>query len=383
MMPLLRAMRRRLRRTDVVRAAAGAGGARRALLLYSTRAFLPGHDRGPHQNVPQQRELAAALAERGYVVDVADYDERRRSRLAPRYDLVVDLHPVADPVYRGRLAPRAVRIAYITGTNPVVANAAERARLEALRRRRGTRLRPRRAQPPFPPALAGYDAMFLVGNAVTLASYDRLRPARVHLLPNGAWDGIAPTPPARRDPRRFLYLGSAGQVHKGLDLLLECVAGAPGIELVVCGDFRREHDFVRAYRRELTAVNVRAAGWMDLRGDAFRELQSRCGAMLLPSCAEGQAGTVTLALAFGLPCVVTAECGVDAEPPAVTLVDGSLAGVARAVAACAPLSAAELAARSTAAAALAQRRYTHAHYAAAVRAALDDTLAAHAAAAAP
>ena len=369
---LLAGWRRRLRGPLLLSAVAGRGAPRRALLLYATRAFRPGFERASHQNVPQQRELAAALGERGYEVDVADYDETRRGVLAPAYDLVVDLHPRATPVYAGRLTPGAVRIAYITGTNPTVANAAERARLDDV-----ARLRARRQQPPFPrEALEGFEAVFLIGNGVTLATYDGYRLPAVQLLPNSAWDDLVPTPPERRQARRFLYLGSAGQVHKGLDLLLELFAREPGLELVVCGDFRREPDFARAYRRELFATpNILAPGWMDLRSDAFRELQAECGTMLLPSCAEGQAGTVSVALAFGLPCAVSRECGFDDTALSIftDCRPDTLREAVRGIAAC---PAAEVTRRSVEALALFRQRYRPEHYAAAVRAALDTTLAA-------
>jgi hypothetical protein len=370
----LRRFARRLLRPGLLREVAGAGADRRALLLYSTRAFR-GPDRSArHQNVGQQRELARALGESGYAVDVVDFDETRRGLLTRDYDLVIDLHPRRAPLYQGRLRPGAVRIAYLTGSDPAASAAAEARRIDELARRRGVRLRPRRAvEPVAGEVLEGFDACFLFGDAVTRSTYEGARLPPTYALPNNGY-AVEPTDPARRDPGRFLFLGSVGQVHKGLDLLLEVVAAEPTLTLEVCCDLRQEPDFVQAYRRELTATpNLRNHGFVDVTGTRFRELQARCGALVLPSCSEGQSGSVTVAMGYGLPCVLSRWCGFD-HPELTILPEVSPAALRSALLALAARTPGELAAQSAATLALFQRAYRPEHYAAAVRAALRDLL---------
>lgn len=357
------------------RAVAGDGTGPRALLLYTTAAFLPATNPARHQNVPQQRELAAAIAERGFTVDAVNHDEKRERLLRGRYDLVVDLHPRARPLYRDHLAPAARRIAYITGSDPAFANAAERERCAAIERRRGTRVAPRRQTPPFDgEVLRGFDAMFLIGGAATRGTYAHYGLRTIHPLPNSGYDTQQATDPGHRDPRRFLFLGGHGQAHKGLDLLLEVFAARPELELIVCSDVARERDFADAYRRELFETpNVRVMGFVDVAAPAFADLQAGCGAMIIPSCAEGQCGTVTIALGFGLPCVVSRECGFD-DPELDTLPDCRIETIAAAVERVAARAPGEVRVRATEARAVFDARYRPRHYAAAVRAALDAVL---------
>ena len=365
-------VRRRLVGSGIMRDVEGAGHPRRALMLYSVHPFrFPDRAMHTHQNAWQSRELARALSERGYAVDVVDYHERRRGLLREGYDLVVDLHPRADPLYQGRLRPGARRIAYLTGSNPAVTNAAERERMRELQVRRGIAMRPRRQTPPLPPdVLERFDAVLLMGGASTRETYAAFRLPPCFPVVNNGLDGIEPTDPSRRDPGHFLYLGSWGQVHKGLDLLLELFGGEPELHLWVCGGFAHERDFVRAYRRELFGTpNIHRVGFADLRSQGFRELQSRCGTMILPSCAEGQCGTVTIALSFGMPCAVSRACGFDDEE-LLTLPDcrpETLRAVVRELARQSP---AQLGTRACAALALMRRKYTPAHYARGVREAL-------------
>jgi glycosyltransferase involved in cell wall biosynthesis len=371
----LRRLRRRLLAPGIARAVAGRGAPRRALLLYTVRPFRGRALAALHQNAGQQRELARALAELGYEVDVVDFDEGRRGLLRPDYDLVVDLHPVEHPLYEGRLRPGARRIAYLTGRDPAFCVAAERARLDDLERRRGVRLQPRRRPAPFPPgALEACDAFFYFGDSATLATFAAHRLPPAHRLVNNGYDDVEPTDPARREPRRFLFLGGTGQVHKGLDLLLEVFAAEPDLELVVCSPFRAEGDFARAYRRELRGTpSIRAVGQVEVRSPRFRELQAGCGAMILPSCSEGQAGSVTAALSYGLPCVVSAACGFE-EPEVEVLPDCTLETLRRTVRERAARPPERLAADAAASLDLLRRSYRPAHYAAALRAALQRTL---------
>jgi glycosyltransferase involved in cell wall biosynthesis len=343
------------------------------LFLGRVAPFRMPHLPATHQNEWQARELARALSEFGYNVDVVDFDERRRI-LDRDYDLVIDLHPRARPIYDGRLSPGGRRISYITGSNPSFSNAAERARLSDLEKRRGVSLRPRRQVPPFPkPVFESFDSMFLFGGDAAVSTYAEFRLPPVHRLVNSGYDDVAATEPERRDPKRFLFMASVGQVHKGLDLLLEVFAAEPDLSLVVCSMYEGERDFARAYRTELFRTpNIHAAGFMDVKSPAFRELQAGCGATILPSCSEGQCGSVTVAMSFGLPCIVSRICGVE-EPELTTLRDCALGTIREAVREWADQPRPALVEQSERTLALMRRKYTPGDYARTIREALAAT----------
>ena len=364
-------IRRRLFGSGIVRDALRSGRARRALVLYTVYPFRVRERQLPHQNVWQVGEIARALDELGLAVDVVEHDERRIGLLRGVYELVIDVHPRAPALYDGHLAPRARRIAYITGNDPAFSNAAERQRLDDIERRRGVRLAPRRQVPLFPrERIEGCDAFFYFGDRTTLETYRGFRLPPTYRLPNNGYDDVEPTPPDRRDPRRFLFLGGTGQVHKGLDLLLELFAGAPDLELVVCSPFAAERDFARAYAPELHGLpNIRGVGFVDVRSRRFQELQAGCGTMLLPSCSEVESSNVTVALSYGMPCAVGPHCGFD-DPEVEVLPDCRPQTLERFVRCRAAEAPAALARRCTQSLALMRRRLRPRHYAEAVRSAL-------------
>jgi hypothetical protein len=368
---LLSRFRRRWLRPGIVRGAAGRGGRRRALLLYTIEAFLPAGRAEAHQNAAQQRTLARVLGEMGYVVDVVDFPETRRRLLWRKYDLVVDIYPRRRPLYEKRLKRDARRIAYLTGSDVEFSNRAERQRLADLERRRGIKLPPRRQAEPIPrDLLAEFDAWLYFGNAHTLGTFAPRPGQPAYRMYNNGLDGIEPTDPALRNPKRFLFLGGYGQVHKGLDLLLEVFVQATDVHLTVCSQFEREPDFVRSFRREMYgSPSIKSVGFVDVRGPRFREIQSTCGYLILPSCSEGEATNVTVGMSFGLPALVSKECGFD-EPEIAVLPDCSHESIGREVRRLAAVPRLEYEASSRASVALVQRRYRPEHYEASVRAGL-------------
>lgn len=288
--------------------------ARNCLLLYITEPFRENAAPNVHQNRWQVRKLAEIVGEFGYNVDVVNFNERK-ARLTKSYDLVIDLHPRADSLYRHHLAPGARKIAYITGSNPAFSNQAEKARLEAVRQRRGVTLKPRRQAAPFEPAvLESFDSVFFIGSDFNLGTYAPMRFQRVAFIRNTGYDSLAPDEAPERDARSIMFLASSGQVHKGLDLLLEVCAADPDLTLYVCSRFEAERDFVEAYRHELYDLpNVRPVGFLDVMGAEFRALTARCSYVVLPSCSEANAGSVLTGMSAGLIPLVSRECGFSAD----------------------------------------------------------------------
>ena len=112
--------------------------------------------------------------------------------------------------------------------------------------------------------------------------------------------------------KRFVWFGSGGMVHKGLDLVLEAFAATPELQLTVCGPVEREPDFADFYRRELYETpNIRTVGWVDVAGAEFAEIVRSSAALVYPSCSEGCAGSVVTSLHAGLIPLISRESGVD------------------------------------------------------------------------
>jgi glycosyltransferase involved in cell wall biosynthesis len=121
-------------------------------------------------------------------------------------------------------------------------------------------------------------------------------------------------------------------MQKGLDLLLEVFPKHPDLHLYVCSTFSQEPDFCECYRRELFETpNVHPVGWVEVCSPQFCQLIERCGAVIHPTCSEGQAGSVVQCMHAGLTPIVTREAGIDVENFGVLLADDHLETIERAV----------------------------------------------------
>ena len=180
-----------------------------------------------------------------------------------------------------------------------------------------------------------------------------------------------------RARRTFLWFGSGGLVHKGLDLVLEAFTELPHCRLLVCGPISRERDFTRAYHRELYAQpNVRTLGWVDVGSERFRELAQCCGALVYPSCSEGGGASALTCMHAGLLPVLTREASVDlSAETGVLLREATVECVRDAVGGVAALPAAELERRSRAGWEWARAHHTREVFAARFRAFAEDLVA--------
>lgn len=282
------------------------------LLMYVMFPFLTDSKDAVHQAYWQQRELAKAISLKGYNIDVVDYNNSY-IRLRNNYDLVVDLIPGANPVFRKNMNPGCKTIAYLTGSNASFQNAAEKERIEDLYRRRGRRVKTRRQSPYLTKEIENYTACFMIGNEYNWRSYGEFKLNKPHFIKNTGFEAPYRFDERKKDKCCFLYFGSAGQVHKGLDLLLEVFSEKDfPCELFVCGTFEDETDFEKIYRYELYECNnIHAIGFLNINSRCFEEIIDKCVFSIMPSCSEGIAGSVLTTMSVGLINLCSRECGLE------------------------------------------------------------------------
>lgn len=282
------------------------------LIDYTEKPFLYQIRMESHQNMRQSIALARIVGGFGYNVDVRDYTKKS---VMPdnTYDLIIDIHPDAPDTYRPLMRAGCKRIAYLTTSNPSFNNDAEQRRIDDLNKRRGLSLSPVRHYAEIDREVENYDAFFVIGNRKTLATFtEAFSLPPTFLIRNNGYDFDFPFDPAKKNPRAFLFLGGPGQVHKGLDLLLEIFGKRDDLFLFVLSDTQAEPAFDLAFGKELyQRDNIFPLGFTDVHGELFRETVSYCCHGVFPSCAEGCSGSVLTAMSAGVIPVASAFCGLD------------------------------------------------------------------------
>jgi len=287
------------------------------LLAYIVEPFLRKHDAMPprfHTHHAESQLIAQVFLDRGYDVDVIDY-RNRSFKPAKDYGFFVSARTNFVRLAQ-RLNAECVKIAHLDTAHFLFNNAMAYRRALELQQRRGiTSTSFRVIEHNY--AVEHADYLTMLGNRFTESTYSF---ANKPIFPLPVPVPETATLPTGRDFTKckssFLWLGSEGLVHKGLDILLEVFSETPEYQLTVCGplDTPAEKGFVEAYSRELYETpNINAVGWVDVGSQQFAQIASGCSALVYPSCSEGQAGSVISCLQAGLIPVISYESGVDVD----------------------------------------------------------------------
>jgi hypothetical protein len=332
----------------------------RVLLSYVIDPFLlddPKAISHDHTHHWESWQIARTFSAHGYAVDVVHYDDRSFVPGRP-YDVLVSARTDLERLAR-HLPPTCLKIAHLDTAHFLTNNAGALQRLLAARERFGVALRsPRMVEENW--AIEAADLGCVLGNAFTAESY-AYAGKPIHRIPISSprtWDW-----PADKDfdrvRRSFLWFGSGGLVHKGLDRVLEVFKGLPDFRLHVCGPVDREARFRDAFAGYLYETpNIRTHGWVDIATPAFTEIVNDCVATVYPSASEGGGGSTLTCMHAGLIPVVTAAASVDVGDFGLLCADASLESISARVNEIADMPTEELAGRARAAWEFARARHT-------------------------
>jgi hypothetical protein len=284
------------------------------LLSYVIDPFLtPGRVlSNAHTNQWESLQIAKTFLDLDYSVDVISW---HNYEFVPTKDYAVFIgHRINFDRIAPRLDRRCIKIMHIATAHWLFHMASQYQRHLALQERKGVSLP---IQRPLSPnrAIEQADCATILGNEFTLSTY-RYAAKPLYPVPISTVT-LYPWPETKNFERcrtRFLWFGSDGFVHKGLDLALEAFTEMPDCHLTICGPIDREPDFQRVYSRELYHTpNIETVGWVDVSSSKFLEVTNECIGLIYPSCSEGQCGAVVTCLHTGLIPIISYESGVDVE----------------------------------------------------------------------
>jgi hypothetical protein len=306
----------------------------RMLLSLATRVYertlrgepLDANHIAPWQNV----NIARTFLDLGFIVDVMNWNDHE---VQPdgAYDVLIDVTANIERL-AGLVGDNCTKILHPMFAHCVVHNANIYTRYAGLLRRRGVVLPPLRLLPTTASAEIA-DHIILRGGPFVSKTYSHV-PAQIHYIPQMHPFGIDEF--LNRDMeacrRRFVWLGGRGCIHKGLDLTLEAFRDLPDCELYVCGQISNEPEFESLYRSELYDLpNIHTIGWIDTMSPRWKEIISRCAAIILPSTSELSCGSVICCMISGLIPVASDETDIDLSDIGIRIRDASVEGVKEAI----------------------------------------------------
>ncbi len=311
------------------------------LLSYIVLPFTGVYKYSPvkHTNLYEAQYWAKALRTLKYNVDVINYDSARHIKL-DKYDLICGFGDVFQHRFESWQLHDIKTVYYGTGMHVCHQNHASLSRVKEVYLKTGFWLAEsaRFVEKTWSHQTTLVDGMIVLGNQLLVESYRRFYDGPIHLIPalflnaqdaEYVWRERETNP--KNTGKSFLWFGSSGLIHKGLDLLLEAFEQRHDVKLHVCGPLA-EKGFLNTYRRHLHEVdNICVHGFVDVRSKQFSDILSVCDFVIFPSCSEGGASSVLTAIGNGALIPLVSRESTISVPHQISIETLTLDGVNQAI----------------------------------------------------
>lgn len=298
------------------------------LISYITKPFRSGIDIS-HTNFAESLEIAKVFNSLQFNVDIADYDYEGFIDYK-KYDVIFGFgEPLVNSFAFG-MNKDTRRIYYGTGMHISVQNQNSLARVKDVKNRKDKWIieSGRVVEKAWTAQTTLVDAMIVLGNDEVKNSYEKFYNGKIFTVNPSFYrvcnyDEIIRNKDFSGAKKNFLWLGSSGLIHKGLDLVLETFKSIPDLHLHVCGPVNSEQNFEKIYFNELFKTpNIHTYGFIKLDTALFRELLNKCAFVIYPSCSEGGSPSVINVCGNGgLIPVLTKEVTLNTDGFGITIED--------------------------------------------------------------
>ena len=281
---------------------------KRAVVCYLTYSFLYDWEK---TNIGRTQpyeimKIVKTISWFGYAVDVIGCNDLRALEIVKhrKYNLIFGF---GEAFYRlTNSHPDINSILYMTENIPDFSFKQEKVRIDYFYQRHGRKIRLRRSGKFY--KKHHFDKLY--SHVITMGETELLKKSYSNpkfIFPTGLRNKKYSFTEKNHMQSRYNYLwfGSTGAIHKGLDILLDVFYKRDDIILHICGLDKKEKKILNIQQRE----NIIEYGHVDVNSDAYLELVQRCTYIILPSCSEGFSTSVTTGMLHGLIPVVNKDTG--------------------------------------------------------------------------
>jgi len=256
--------------------------------------------------------MVKVLSELDYAIDIVGYHDLKALQYLKlkNYDLIFGF---GEAFYQLTLLhPQAISILYMTEHHPDFTRIEEQKRLDYFYERKNKRAKTVRTGNFYwdQHMKRKYSHVLTMSEVEPfLDKYEKPFP----LFPSGIENKNFEFRPKNHDSSKtnFLWFGSYGAIHKGLDLLLDVFEKRDDIVLHIAGFYEDDRKIVTLPNKK----NIIDYGYIDVHSERFIELMDRCTFSILPSCSEGCSTSITTTMRHGLIPIVMKNAGFDRLGP--------------------------------------------------------------------
>lgn len=257
-----------------------------------------------HQNRCEMIKINKVFNELGYNTIIVDYN----SNEIPK-DLNVDIIFGIEPafVYLSQMYPNAYKIYYATGAYFEHQNKMIKARTDEFNKLFNTNL-PYRRMVNIHNSIEISDCILQIGSKFTIETYPECYRRKISIIDQSSIDFKGVFRRALTPTRNYIWLGSSGNVLKGLDLVLNYFIENPQYILYVVGPI--EEDFREIYSKVMTD-NIHLCGFVNMDSQQFMKIAANCNFLIYPSASEGMPGSVINLMKLGVIPLLSKWASID------------------------------------------------------------------------
>ncbi|KEI71951.1 glycosyltransferase [Endozoicomonas elysicola] len=293
-------LKRRLRFYRVKKNIFNGVNRRTALISYLYEPFIYSEETR-HSSWIEVRQIALALNDLGFNVDVVDC--RSDVMLNDKYDVMIGF----GYFFRNNYKMARNNILYLNGGHPDFLERAEFKRIVEFNNRSQPHAKQKRKHEFVLSSDLGLtDNIILLGNEYTRKTYSSSLNIYTINAPAIISPHFSEIKKSKNCQRNYLWFGSSGAIHKGLDIVIDFFMVNKNLNLFIAGLSKDEE-----YLFNLDRDNIHNIGFINVNSPEFNDLITNVGYMIHPSCSEGMSTSVLTCMSHGVIPIITRECGVS------------------------------------------------------------------------
>lgn len=274
-----------------------------------------------HANFQQAVQMLKCLIDMGYCVDICYLNDEITIKYVlnrnKEYDIILGHGDLYKQACKLECNKKALKILFVTENFPLVVEKKYAERAEYLKQRHP------KLDFSCSPVRSGYfdEEIFTVSDyAVIMSSLYNIEPMKAYVKKTYQinsniifnkdfhFDKAARLNSIKEYKKNFLWFGSFGLVHKGVDILLDTFKELPDYKIAFYGLAPSE----KSIFEEMKSSNTKDCGRINVQTEDFIEkvVNKHCF-MIMPSCSEGMNTSVATCMAHGIIPIVTKETGFE------------------------------------------------------------------------
>lgn len=239
----------------------------------------------------------------GYNVYLQDFKSKKRLPGHINPDIVIGLEPNFNRACENW--PNAKKVYFATGAYWEHANKQIKAMTDYINRKYGGNITYHRLTKPHNASQLA-DHILQIGSSYTIKTYPKELQNKITCIDQSSTASSFQKQYALEN--HFFFMGSSGNVLKGVSLLIEYFRDHPDLTLHWVGPI--EDDFFEAMEEQITP-NIKTYGFLNVISNQMREVVSKCNFVIYPSGTEGCPGAVINSMKMGLIPIVTPWAAFD------------------------------------------------------------------------